>query len=158
MREEGNACGQTPLFLKNFVRPRTRVSDWRGFEFLIDTFQSGVVIYFTHTDCRENYWLRVLLKEWWIKRLVPLPIEDFVKIWKKSSSGFLFSSFSVGFYSGMLYFWILKWMRQSAAAASLVSLAAVLCLVTQRSSPQGGALRDDTKNGCEGDYCKPDTV
>ena len=31
-------------------------------------------------------------------------------------------------------------MRQSAAAASLVSLAAVLCLVTQRSSPQGGAL------------------
>ena len=37
----------------------------------------------------------------------------------------------------------------------LVSLAAVFSIVTQRSSPQtlwGGALRDDTKNGCEGDY------
>ena len=35
----------------------------------------------------------------------------------------------------------------------LVSLAAVFSVVTQRSSPQtaGGALRDDTKNGCEGD-------
>ena len=36
----------------------------------------------------------------------------------------------------------------------LVSLAAVFSIVTQRSSPQtlwGGALRDDTKNGCEGD-------
>ena len=39
---------------------------------------------------------------------------------------------------------------------TLVSLAAVFSLVTQRSSPQtrlwGGALRDETKNGCEGDY------
>ena len=35
----------------------------------------------------------------------------------------------------------------------LVSYAAVLCLVTQRSSPRGGgALRDETKNGCVGDY------
>ena len=33
----------------------------------------------------------------------------------------------------------------------VVSLAAVFSLVTQRSSPQG-ALRDETKNGCEGDY------
>ena len=32
---------------------------------------------------------------------------------------------------------------------SLVSLAAVFSIVTQRSSPR--ALRDDTKNGCEGD-------
>ena len=31
----------------------------------------------------------------------------------------------------------------------LVSLAAVFSIVTQRSSP-----RDDTKNGCEGDYDK----
>ena len=31
-----------------------------------------------------------------------------------------------------------------------VSLAAVLCLVTQRSS-LGGALRDEIQNGCEGD-------
>ena len=31
---------------------------------------------------------------------------------------------------------------------NLVSLAAVFSIVTQRSSP---ALRDDTKNGCEGD-------
>ena len=34
----------------------------------------------------------------------------------------------------------------------VVSLAAVFSIVTQRSSPGGGALRDDTKNGCEGDY------
>ena len=36
----------------------------------------------------------------------------------------------------------------------VVSYAAVLCLVTQRSSLRtwGGALRDDTKNGCVGDY------
>ena len=35
----------------------------------------------------------------------------------------------------------------------LVSLAAVFSIVTQRSFPPlwGGALRDDTKNGCEGD-------
>ena len=32
----------------------------------------------------------------------------------------------------------------------LVSYAAALCLVTQRSSPR--ALRDETKNGCVGDY------
>ena len=32
----------------------------------------------------------------------------------------------------------------------VVSLAAVFSLVTQRSSPQ--TLRDETKNGCEGDY------
>ena len=32
--------------------------------------------------------------------------------------------------------------------APLVSLAAVFSIVTQR---WGGALRDDTKNGCEGD-------
>ena len=35
---------------------------------------------------------------------------------------------------------------------SVVSLAAVFSIVTQRS--WGGALRDDTKNGCEGDYAK----
>ena len=36
----------------------------------------------------------------------------------------------------------------------LLSLAAVFSIVTQRSSLRlwGGALRDDTKNGCEGDY------
>ena len=34
--------------------------------------------------------------------------------------------------------------------AALVSYAAVLSLVTQRSSPRG-ALRDETKNGCVGD-------
>ena len=34
----------------------------------------------------------------------------------------------------------------------IVSLAAVFSIVTQRSSRMwGGALRDDTKNGCEGD-------
>ena len=32
---------------------------------------------------------------------------------------------------------------------TVVSLAAVFSIVTQRS--WGGALRDDTKNGCEGD-------
>ena len=39
----------------------------------------------------------------------------------------------------------------------LVSYAAVLCLVTQRSSARswGGALRDETKNGCVGDYHCP---
>ena len=35
--------------------------------------------------------------------------------------------------------------------AEIVFLAAVFSIVTHRSSP-GGALRDDTKNGCEGDY------
>ena len=36
----------------------------------------------------------------------------------------------------------------------LVSLAAVFSIVTQRSSPPPPppSLRDDTKNGCEGDY------
>ena len=46
---------------------------------------------------------------------------------------------------------ILLW----SAWFAVVSLAAVLSVVTQHSSPQrreGGALRDDTKNGCEGDY------
>ena len=37
-----------------------------------------------------------------------------------------------------------------SALRALVSLAAIFSIVTQRSSPQ--ALRDDTKNGCEGDY------
>ena len=33
-----------------------------------------------------------------------------------------------------------------------LALAAVFSIVTQLSSPHGvGALRDDTKNGCEGD-------
>ena len=36
----------------------------------------------------------------------------------------------------------------------LVSLAAVFSIVTQRSTPQ--TLRDDTKNGCEGDYLSSD--
>ena len=39
-----------------------------------------------------------------------------------------------------------------ALCYGVVSLAAVFSIATQRSSPQGGALRDDTKNGCEGDY------
>ena len=47
------------------------------------------------------------------------------------------------------YFYI-----SSHATLNVVSLAAVFSLVTQRSSPQGGALRDETKNGCEGDYSK----
>ena len=36
---------------------------------------------------------------------------------------------------------------------NIVSYAAVLCLVTQRSSSRSwvGALRDETKNGCVGD-------
>ena len=38
----------------------------------------------------------------------------------------------------------------------LVSLAAVISVVTQRSSP--GALRDDTKNGCEGDDNLPGPI
>ena len=47
------------------------------------------------------------------------------------------------------------------ALLDLVSLAAVFSIVTQRSShcplslsSWGGALRDDTKNGCEGDYTR----
>ena len=43
-------------------------------------------------------------------------------------------------------YFIVTWSQHS-----IVSLAAVFSIVTQRSSP-GGALRDDTKNGCEGDY------
>ena len=40
----------------------------------------------------------------------------------------------------------------SGAYFLVVSLAAVFSIVTQRSSSLwGGALRDDTKNGCEGD-------
>ena len=34
----------------------------------------------------------------------------------------------------------------------IVSLAAVFSIVTQCSSLWGGALRDNTKNVCEGDY------
>ena len=39
------------------------------------------------------------------------------------------------------------------AKFEIVSLAAVFSIVTQRSSSSlwGGALRDETKNGCEGD-------
>ena len=33
----------------------------------------------------------------------------------------------------------------------LVCYTAVFCVVTQRSFPGGGALRDDTKNGCVAD-------
>ena len=40
----------------------------------------------------------------------------------------------------------------SKDSGQLVSLAAVFGIVTQRSCLGGGALRDDTKNGCEGDY------
>ena len=41
--------------------------------------------------------------------------------------------------------------------SQIVSCAAVIRVVTQRSSPTngvswGGALRDDPNNGCEGDY------
>ena len=36
---------------------------------------------------------------------------------------------------------------------TLVCYTAVFSFVTQRSSPQGGgALRDDSKNGCVADY------
>ena len=44
----------------------------------------------------------------------------------------------------------MKVLNKTRAVKSLplVSLAAVFSLVTQR----GGALRDETKNGCEGDY------
>ena len=38
------------------------------------------------------------------------------------------------------------------AAVQLVCYTAVFRVVTQRSSPLGGALRDDTKNGCVADY------
>ena len=37
----------------------------------------------------------------------------------------------------------------------LVCHIAVFSVVTQCSSPQGGALRDDTKNGCVADYRSP---
>ena len=40
-----------------------------------------------------------------------------------------------------------------ATVVHVVFYAAVLSVVTQRSSPQSGrTLRDDTKNGCEGDF------
>ena len=44
----------------------------------------------------------------------------------------------------------MKVLNKTRAVKSLplVSLAAFFSLVTQR----GGALRDETKNGCEGDY------
>ena len=41
---------------------------------------------------------------------------------------------------------------KNATVWLVISYAAVLCLVTQRSSPRRGALRDETKNGCVGDY------
>ena len=34
----------------------------------------------------------------------------------------------------------------------VVCYTAVFSVVTQRSSPRGGALRDDAKNGCVTDY------
>ena len=42
---------------------------------------------------------------------------------------------------------------ESAAGIRLVCYTAVFSVVTQRSSPLtwGGALRDDTKNGCVAD-------
>ena len=43
--------------------------------------------------------------------------------------------------------------------SSLVCYTAVSSVVTQSSSPMwGGALRDDTKNGCVADYLVPDDV
>ena len=41
--------------------------------------------------------------------------------------------------------------RLILARFKVVSLAAVFSIVTQRSPLWVGALRDDTKNGCEGD-------
>ena len=41
-------------------------------------------------------------------------------------------------------------LNQFAAASVVVSYAAVLSVVTA-----GGALRDDTRNGCVGDYVFP---
>ena len=44
-------------------------------------------------------------------------------------------------------------MEETRVFLHIVSLAAVFSLVTQRSSLQeGGVLRDESKNGCEGDY------
>ena len=112
--------GTDPAILKlsftherRFLIGAVRIFDWHLSISCCDLFH----------DCPQNSWLRgwlrVLSKEWRIKRLVPLPIEDFVKIWKKSSS-FLFSSsdslssFSVGFYdSGMLYFSFLNATKSS---------------------------------------------
>ena len=34
--------------------------------------------------------------------------------------------------------------------STVASFAGIFSVVTQRSSPQRGALRDDTKNACEG--------
>ena len=45
---------------------------------------------------------------------------------------------------------ILGKRKSECSYQELVSLAAVFSIVTQRSSPSG-ALRDETKNGCEGD-------
>ena len=46
-----------------------------------------------------------------------------------------------------------KWYVQSEATEVLVCYTAVFSVVTKRSSPlEGGALRDDTKNGCVADY------
>ena len=46
----------------------------------------------------------------------------------------------------------LNFQNFQGGACPLVSLAAVFSIVTQK---QQGALRDDTKNGCEGDYMPP---
>ena len=55
--ERKETLADRPRFFENFRSP-TNEGFWLArFEFLIDTFQSGVVIYFTHTDCRQNYWL-----------------------------------------------------------------------------------------------------
>ena len=45
------------------------------------------------------------------------------------------------------------WSFSFTASGDLVSLAAVFSIVTW-----GGALRDDTKNGCEGDYWRSRVV
>ena len=42
----------------------------------------------------------------------------------------------------------------SPSVLSVVCYTAVCSVVTQRSSPLGGALRDDTKNGCAADYAQ----
>ena len=46
-------------------------------------------------------------------------------------------------------------LRFSIQHDPLVCYSAVFSVVTQRSSPLGGALRDDTKNGFAADYMIP---
>ena len=41
--------------------------------------------------------------------------------------------------------------EESLSEGGLVCYTAVFSVVTQRSSPLGGALPDDTKNGCVAD-------